>query len=133
MVNRLTNSYVYDIDDLQGVIDENIEDRQREAIKGERIVDEAVIHFREWYDSLEVVPTIVALRSKLESIAEIEIKKTLQSNKIPESSTGAIQSMADALINKIMHDPMMFLKKDSMPGNKSKYIDTVRRLFKLDE
>jgi glutamyl-tRNA reductase len=124
---------VYDIDDLQGVIDENIEDRQREAIKGERIVDEAVIHFREWYASLEVVPTIVALRSKLDAIAETEIKKTLQSNKIPESSTATIQKMAEALINKIMHHPTVFLKKDSMPGDKSKHIDTVRKLFKLDE
>ena len=132
-VNRLTNSYVYDIDDLQGVIEENIEDRQREAIKGERIVDEAVIRFREWYAGLAVVPTIVALRSKLESIAETEIKKTLQSNKIPESSLGAIQKMADSFINKIMHDPTLFLKKDSMPGDKSKHIDTVRKLFKLDE
>jgi glutamyl-tRNA reductase len=132
-VNRLTNSYVYDIDDLQGVIDENIEDRHREAIKGERIVDEAVIRFRQWYASLEVVPTIVALRSKLESIAETEIKKTLQSNKIPESSTAAIQKMADALINKIMHDPTVFLKKDSMPGDKSKAIDTFRKIFNLDE
>lgn len=132
-VNRLTNSYVYDIDDLQGVIEENIEDRQREAIKGERIVDEAVIRFREWYASLEVVPTIVALRNKLESIAETEIKKTLQSNKIPESSIGAIQKMAGSLINKIMHDPMVYLKNDSMPGDKSKHIDTVRKLFNLDE
>jgi glutamyl-tRNA reductase len=133
LVNRLTNSYVYDIDDLQGVIDDNIEDRQREAIKGERIVDEAVIHFGDWYASLEVVPTIVALRNKLEAIAEIEIKKTLQSNKIPEAVTGAIEKMTAALVNKIMHDPTMFLKKDSMPGDKSKYIDTVRKLFKLDE
>ncbi len=132
-VNRLTNSYVYDIDDLQGVIDDNIEDRRREAVKGERIVDEAVIHFREWYAGLEVVPTIVALRNKLESIAEAEIKKTLQSNKVPEVSSGAIEKMAAALINKIMHDPTMFLKKDTMPGDKSKHIDTVRKLFKLDE
>jgi glutamyl-tRNA reductase len=132
-VNRLTNSYVYDIDDLQGVIDENIEDRHREAIKGERIVDEAVIRFREWYASLEVVPTIVALRKKLETIAETEIKKTLHSNKIPESGIGAIKKMAEALINKILHDPTLFLKKNSMPGDKAKYIDTVRKLFKLDE
>jgi glutamyl-tRNA reductase len=132
-VNRLSNSYVYDIDDLQGVIEENIEDRQREAIKGERIVDEAVIRFRQWYAGLEVVPTIVALRSKLESIAETEIKKTMQSDKIPESSRGAIQKMAGALVNKIMHDPMVFLKKDSMPGDKSNRIDTVRKLFNLDD
>ena len=132
-VNRLTNSYVYDIDDLQGVIDENIEDRQREAIKGERIVDEAVIRFREWYASLEVVPTIVALRKKLDAIAETEIKKTLHSNKIPEPGIAAVKKMADALINKIMHDPTLFLKKNSMPGDKSKQIDAVRKIFNLDE
>ena len=132
-VNRLSNSYVYDIDDLQGVIDENIEDRQKEAIKGERIVDEAVIQFRDWSASLEVVPTIVALRNKLESIAETEIKKTLQSNKIPESGAQAINKMADSLINKIVHHPTMFLKRNSMTGDKSNQIDLVRKLFKLDE
>ena len=128
-VNRLSNSYVYDIDDLQGVIDENIEDRQKEAIKGERIVDEAVIQFRDWSASLEVVPTIVALRNKLESIAETEIKKTLQSNKIPESGAQAINKMADSLINKILHHPTMFLKRNSMTGDKSNQIDLVRKLF----
>jgi len=132
-INRLPNSYVYDIDDLQGVIEDNIEDRQREAVKGERIVDEAVIRFREWYAGLAVVPTIVALRGKLEAIAETEIKKTMQSDKIPESSRGAIQKMAASLVNKIMHDPMVFLKQDSMPADKSKRIDTVRKLFNLDE
>jgi glutamyl-tRNA reductase len=131
-VNRLTNSYVYDIDDLQGVIDENIEDRQKEAIKGERIVDEAVIRFREWYASLEVVPTIISLRNKIESIAAAEIKKTLQSNKMPESSVNAIHKMADALVNKIMHDPIVFLKKDGMISDKSLYIDTIRKIFNLD-
>ena len=132
-VNRLTNSYVYDIDDLQGVVDENIEDRQQEAVKGERIVDEAVISFRQWYESLDVVPTIIALRKKMESIAEAEIKKTLQSNKIPESSVSAIHKMTGALINKILHDPTVFLKKDGMVAEKSVYIDTIRKIFKLDE
>jgi glutamyl-tRNA reductase len=132
-VNRLANSYVYDIDDLQGIVDENIEDRQQEAIKAERIVDEAVIRFREWYAGLEVVPTIISLRNKLEAIAAAEIKKTLQSNKIPESSVAAIQKMAGSLINKIMHDPTIALKKDGMMGDKSLYIDTVRKLFRLDD
>ena len=131
-VNRLTNSYVYDIDDLQGVIEDNIEDRQREAIKGERIVDEAVISFRQWYDSLEVVPTIIALRNKMESIAEGEIQKTLQSHRIPAESASAIQKMADSLIKKILHDPTIFLKKNGMVEDKSLYIDTIRKLFKLE-
>jgi glutamyl-tRNA reductase len=132
-VNRLTNSYVYDIDDLQGVVEDNIEDRQQEAIKGERIIDEAVIGFRQWYESLEVVPTIIALRQKMESIATAEIQKTVNSHRIPEESVAAIKKMAESLINKILHDPTIFLKKDGMSGDKPIYIDTLRRLFKLDE
>ena len=132
-INRLANAYVYDIDDLKGVIDENIEDRQKEAIKGERIVDEAVIRFREWYQSLDVVPTIIALRNKLESIAQAELKKTLQSCTISEKDTESIHKMAESLINKIMHDPTVFLKRNGMREDNSLCIDTVRKLFKLDE
>jgi glutamyl-tRNA reductase len=132
-INRLNNTYVYDIDDLKGVIDENVEDRRKEAIKAERIVDEAVIRFRQWYESLDVVPTIVALRNKMESIATAELKKTLQSSMITEQDAAALHKMAGSLINKILHDPTRFLKRRGMREDKSVYIDTVRKLFKLDE
>jgi len=132
-INRLNNTYVYDIDDLKGVIDENVEDRQKEAIKGERIVDEAVIRFREWHESLDVVPTIVALRNKMESIAAAELKKTLQSSMISEQDATALHKMAGSLINKILHEPTRFLKRTGMREDRSFYIDTVRKLFKLDE
>jgi glutamyl-tRNA reductase len=132
-VNWLTNSYVYDIDDLKGVIDENIEDRQREAIKGERIIDEAVIRFRQWYESLDVVPTIIALRNKLESIASAEVQKTLQSNQISKQDADTIQKMTNAIINKVLHSPTIFLKKNGIRNDKSQYIDVVRKLFSLDE
>jgi glutamyl-tRNA reductase len=132
-INRLNNCYVYDIDDLKGVIDENIEDRHKEAMKAERIVDEAVIRFRDWYESLNVVPTIVDLRNKMESIAAAELKKTLQPGKISAQEAEAIHKMADSLINKFLHHPTLFLKKSSMRGDKSFYIDTVRKMFKLDE
>lgn len=132
-INRLNNSYVYDIDDLKGVIDENIADRRKEAIKAERIVDEAVIRFREWYECLDVVPTIIALRNKMESIAAAELKKTLQSGTISEQEAKAIHRMTDSLINKILHDPTQFLKHNGMREDKCFYIDTVRKLFKLDE
>lgn len=133
-INRLNNTYVYDIDDLKGVIDENIQDRSREAIKGERIVDEAVIRFRQWLDSLSVVPTIVALRGKFEKIVASEIGKILQTSDAPaEKNLQAIQSTTHAIINKILHEPTMLLKKDSIHRNTSIYLDVVRQLFKLDE
>jgi glutamyl-tRNA reductase len=133
-INRSNNVYVYDIDDLKGVIDENIEERAQEAVKAERIVDEAVIRFRRWYDSLAAVPTVVALRNKLEGIANTEIKKTVHSlQHISEQDLQAIDRMTHAMINKILHDPTTFLKQDGCHGDKSIYLDVARKLFKLDE
>lgn len=133
-INRLNNSYVYDIDDLKGVIDENIGDRNNEAVKGERIVDEAVIRFRQWYESLDVVPTIIALREKMDIIAKIEIDKTLHNlSKLTDADIQAVYRMKDAMINKILHDPTIFLKNNGCHGSKSVYLDITRKLFKLDE
>jgi glutamyl-tRNA reductase len=133
-INRLTNSYVYDIDDLKGIIDENIEDRNREAIKGERIVDEAVINFRHWLESLDVIPTIVELRKKMYDIAKGEMKKTLQALKhFSDGDQKAIGRMTNAMINKILHDPTLLLKSNGHHQNKSVYLDVTRKLFKLDE
>ena len=132
-INRLDNAYVYDIDDLKNVIDENIQDRNKEAIKGERIVDEAVIRFREWCDSLRVVPIIVALRNKMEAIADTEIKRTLQSmSHVTEKDRKAIQRMKNALINKLLHDPTLFLKGDEAQDNLALYLDVTRKLFKIE-
>jgi len=133
-INRLTNSYVYDIDDLKRIIDENIEDRNREGIKGERIVDEAVISFRHWFESLDVIPTIVELRNKMENIAKGEMKKTLQTLKhFSDDDQQAIGRMTNAMINKILHDPTLLLKSNGHHQNKSVYLDVTRKLFKLDE
>jgi glutamyl-tRNA reductase len=132
-INRLDNAYVYDIDDLKGIIEENIEDRQKEALKGERIIDEAVIRFREWHEALDVVPTIVALRAKLEAMADSEVKRTVQAQAMSEEAAQALQRMMGSFINKVLHDPTMCLKRDGMLGDKSLHLDTVRKLFKLDE
>jgi len=133
-VNRLNNAYVYDIDDLKDVIDENIEERKKEAIKGERIVDEAVVRFQDWYKNLEVIPTIVSLRNKLNSIAQAEIKKACSSlPKLPDEEIQAITRMTDSIIQKFMHDPTLFLKGNRCHGDKAVYIDAARKLFNLDE
>ena len=133
-INRLTNAYVYDIDDLKGVIEENIEDRKREAIKAERIIDEAVIKFRQWHDNLDIVPTIIDLRKKLETIAQNEVKKTFKSlQHLSETDYQAIYRMTNAIINKILHDPTLFLKQNGYHGPNSASIDFTRKLFRLDD
>ncbi|MBT9437574.1 MAG: glutamyl-tRNA reductase [Desulfobacterales bacterium] len=133
-INRLNNAYVYDIDDLKGVIEENIKDRNKESIKGERIVDESVISFKRWFEGLSAVPTIVALRDKIDTIARTEVDKTLQSlNHLSDNDCQAIHRMTNSLINKILHDPTIFLKSNGCYGDRFAYIDLTRKLFKLDD
>jgi glutamyl-tRNA reductase len=133
-LNRLSNTYVYDIDDLKSVVDENVADRAKEAVRAERLVDEAVIRFRQWYESLSAVPTIVALRNKMETIIKKEMEKTFQSfNHISDEDRKAINKMTNALVNKILHDPTLFLKRNGFHGNKDIYLDATRKLFNLDE
>lgn len=132
--NALNNVYVYDIDDLKGVVDENIEDRQREAVKADRIVDEAVIHFRQWYESLGVVPTIKAMRAKINTVAKDEVEKTLQQMAhLSDADRQAIERMTHALVNKILHDPTHYLKSNGCQRDRAVSLDIARKLFGLDE
>jgi glutamyl-tRNA reductase len=132
-INRLNNAYVYDIDDLKGVVDENIEDRQREAIRAERMIDEATIHFKRWLESLEVVPTIVALRAHFDNVAQAETEKTLQGlGNLSEVDRRAIERMIHSITQKLLHGPTRFLKSDGCQGNRSVAIDITQKLFELD-
>jgi glutamyl-tRNA reductase len=133
-INSLNNVYVYDIDDLKGVIDENIEDRNREAVKAERIIDEAVIHFRQWFQNLGAVPTIKALRRKVNTLARQEVQKTMQHlGHLSAADQQAIERMTHALVNKILHDPTQFLKSNGCQGDRTESLDTARKLFGLDD
>lgn len=131
-INQLSNVYVYDIDDLKDTINENLEDRKKESIKGERIVDEAVIQFNEWRESLDIKPTLLALRKKIQSIAENEIEKTLKSlDNLSKEDYESINRMMDSFINKILHDPTLFLKSNEFKSNKSLTIDFIQKIFNL--
>ncbi len=133
-INRISNVYVYDIDDLKGVVDDNIQDRKREAVKAERLVDEAVIKFRQWMENQAVVPTIVALRKKIEDIVDSEFGKTMPNlGTLSDSQQAAMARMKAALINKVLHYPTIFLKNGGCRPDKTASVGTIRKLFHLDE
>jgi glutamyl-tRNA reductase len=133
-INRANNVYVYDIDDLKGVIDKNIEKRETEATKGDRIVDEGVIQFGKWLEAQEVTPTIVALRNKAESIRKKELAKTLSGTKsISEKERADIDRLTISICNKILHDPTIFLKRPGRWDKRDLYVNATRKLFNLDE
>jgi glutamyl-tRNA reductase len=133
-INALNNAYVYDIDDLKDVVEDNIEDRNREAIKAERIIDEAVISFRQWVLGLDVVPTIKALREKVQSIAQEEARKTLQQmGHLSDKDREAIYRMTESLTNKILHEPTRYLKSNGCQKGRSTSLDIARKIFGLND
>ena len=133
-INALNNAYVYDIDDLKGVVDQNIEDRNKEALKADRIIDEAVINFRQWFQGLGVVPTIKALRLKMQSVAKEEVRKTLQQmDHLSAQDQQAIERMTESLINKVLHEPTRYLKSNGCQKDRAASLDIARKLFGLDE
>jgi glutamyl-tRNA reductase len=133
-VNDLDNVYVYDIDDLKGVIQINMAQRQQEAVKAERIVEEEVIKFEKWLNTLEVVPTIISLKEKAESVRQAELKKSLTSlTALSSSQLEMLEKLTLSITEKIINDPILVLKQKADRPTREMYLDIARRLFKLDE
>jgi glutamyl-tRNA reductase len=131
-VGDIENVYLYNIDDLQKVANDNIKDREKEAQKAEAIVQEEVGKFVQWYQSLEVTPTIVALRKKFEEIREKELEKILSIHPdLSEKEKQSLEAMTSAIINKILHDPLTLLKQKNEESMADLYLDTLRTLFGL--
>ncbi len=132
-VNDLENVYVYDIDDLKGIVQVNIGQRQEEAVKAERIVEEEVIRFERWLKTLEVVPTIVSLKEKAEAIRRAELKKSLSSlGELSPPQLESLETLTVSITEKILNDPILFLKQKADRPLGRTYLDTARRLFCLD-
>ncbi len=135
-VNTLDNVYLYDIDDLKDIVQENLEKRSQEAKVAHRIIEEEVDAFYRWMKSLEVTPTIKELLSRWEEMGEKEIHRTLKKlgPDIPPSLEEELHLLVESLIKKIAHYPITFLKKKSREEEQLKtYISLIRRIFKLDK
>lgn len=132
-VNELANVYLYDIDDLETVVESNIKERQREAVKAEELVNREVQVYVTWLASLDVVPTIVELKDKTDRIREEEVAKTLAKlGNVGEKERQSIEAMANSIIKKILHDPIVTLKEHSEGDERSRVLEIARRLFNLD-
>jgi glutamyl-tRNA reductase len=132
-VGRIDNVYLFNIDDLQGVVDENLRNRLKEADKAEVIIGEEVLKFAEWYNTLEVVPTIVSLREKVESILRAEMEKSGSwLRTLGEEDRKNIEILTTQIINKILHDPVTGLKEESQSNGAMPYVAAIRKLFRLD-
>jgi glutamyl-tRNA reductase len=133
-LNACDNIYVYDIDDLKDIVEENKQQRQFEAGKAQAIINEECAAFGVWRTSLALQPTIVDLIRRHEAYAEEELARALK-RLGPERdprTVECIRKMAFALLRKIDHDPIAFLKSGH-DGAQAEMLDIARRLFALDK
>ena len=131
-VNAVDDVYLFDIDDLEGVIADNKGARAREAVRAETIIDAEVDAFWRWFTSLDVVPTIVALRDKVEAIRQREVARGLAAcadadPRLPE----VLERVTSAIVNKILHGPLTALRRHEAQAGEAFYVEAARRLFRL--
>jgi len=131
-VNALDDVYVYDIDDLRQVVEANLRERSREAQRAEGLVDREVAKFEARRHDVEVVPTIVSLRERLEEIRVGEVRRALA--RLPEATPetrAALEAVSTGIVNKILHAPITKLRESSRAGAGRSWLELVHELFAL--
>ena len=132
-VNNVENVYLFTVDDLQEVVASNLQQRKEEANKAEEIVNEEIGQFFKWLASLEVTPTIIALRNKFDEIRRAELEKTLVGWKdIPPDGQKKLEALTNAIMNKLLHPPTALIKQAGQGGRTDLYVDAVRALYGLE-
>jgi glutamyl-tRNA reductase len=132
-VNEIDGVYLYNIDDLQAVVQENLGDRRQASLRAESIVADEALKFIEWTRSLSAAPTIVALKDKLETIRQAELARLngKLSEMTPEHRQ-IIETITRGMINKIAHDPISFLKRTGSGSRVGQQLAIAQRLFNLN-
>ena len=120
--------------DLTSVVELNKSEREKEAVKAGRIVDEEVLKFQRWYKGMDVTPTIAAMRKKADDICRMELEKTLPRLQcLSDKERQSVEKMAAAIISKILYDPLVFLKQDSCKHDSKVKVDMLRTIFGLED
>ena len=131
-VRDLPGLALYDMDDLQHAVARNMSGREAEAVKAERLIDQEVERYSRWFGSLEIVPTITALRERGDEI----VSQVLRENdgrweSLSDNDRRRLELMARALMSRLLHEPTLRLKGSE--GDRAYvYVDALRELFALD-
>ncbi|MBD5607777.1 MAG: glutamyl-tRNA reductase [Desulfovibrio sp.] len=132
-VNALDNLYLYDIDDLRGVVEENRLARKSEAIKASAIVEEEAAIFNSWLRGLEIEPTIKALLNKESKVCEAELSKAMKKlGALTPGQKETIEALARSIAGKLSRDPLMYLKGGMDNRDRRERINLVRGIYRLD-
>lgn len=133
-VRELPGVALYDIDALQNVVDNNLMERKRAAILAEAIIDGEVNEFDRWNGSQYVIPTITAIKQRGEEIKQKELVRAFNRlNDLTDHDRKVIESLANSIVNQLLHTPITQLKTLALSNMGTVYNDALNKLFGLDE
>lgn len=133
-IQRVEGAYLYDIDDLRQVADQNRAERERAAAQAERIVDDEVAGVNSWLRTLDVVPTIAVLRASVEEIKERELERLgSRLADLSEEQRARVELVITSIVNKILHVPTARMKDVAGRDECYLYVEAMRELFDLDD
>jgi glutamyl-tRNA reductase len=131
-VGDIENVYLYDVDALENIVAQARAARQREADEAEAMVADELKKYVEHEVALGVVPTIKLLRGRFLEVAQAEVERTLpRLSALGERDRAAVQAMAEAIVNKLLHVPLTKLKAEARTNPDSELAAQVRGLFDL--
>jgi glutamyl-tRNA reductase len=126
--------FLYNIDDLQTIVQENMARRAAELERAETIVTEEVERFSSWMQSREIVPTVVALRQHFETIRRSELERLEPKIAgLPPEARARLDEITHLIIEKLLLTPTEQLKAINDEMTAVAFADAVNRLFSLRE
>lgn len=132
-IAKLDNAYLYDIDDLTRIVENNVKDRSHEIATAMAIIEKKSIEFINWLETLGVSPVLTSLREKLETIRDQEVAKAISSwPDLSSEEQKRVELLARQLVNKILHAPLSSLRRLAAEPDGELYVDAARQLFQLD-
>lgn len=132
-INELDHVFLYDIDDLQAVVQQNLQSRQAEAQQAEAIINEEVDRLMERLQAREVAPTIISLQEQLEQIRRGEIERVrAKLGLLTPQQEEAIEALTRGIINKVAHGPISELRRHAGRPHGVHLVEIIRRVFRLD-
>lgn len=131
-VNSLADVYCYDIDDLQSVADTNRQEREREALAAQGIVEDEVQSYERWFQSLAVVPAVKALRTQFSKTAAQELERTLERlEHLTAEDRAQVQRLVHTVVNKLLHLPSTRLRQLAEEHGGTLYAEALAAVFGL--
>jgi len=127
------NVFLYDIDDLGEIANENAAARHRETALGEAIVAEERQRLEGWFMALRAAPTIAHLRRRVDGIRAREVERALGRLGLDATQCEAVDALTRSIVNKILHAPMVSLRREAEREEGLAYLEAVRALFALDD